>query len=135
MKQNQRLAFRSPSADEGAKASDIEKEARGGLTRLIHQSENPPLRPSNSPVCAMQKKPEKLKFCIINQLQIERIMPLDLQQTYVRGQQRGRAELRTRILHIVQTAGVALLALLLSAILLIASVKYGVTPDPGTLIE
>jgi hypothetical protein len=63
---------------------------------------------------------------------IERIMPSDLQQTYIRRQQKDRAESRASV---IQIAGIALLALLLSAILLIASVKYGVAPDPDTLVE
>jgi hypothetical protein len=58
-------------------------------------------------------------------------MPSDLQQTYIRRQQKSRAESRANI---VQTAGIAILVLLLSAILIIASAKYGVVSDPDSLI-
>jgi hypothetical protein len=59
-------------------------------------------------------------------------MPLDLQQTYIRRQQKDRAETSASI---VQMSGVAILALLLSAVLLLASAKYGLVPDPETSME
>jgi hypothetical protein len=63
---------------------------------------------------------------------IEEIMPLDLQPTYIRRQQKDGADTRANI---VQATGVALLAFLLSAILLVASAKYGVATSPDALIE
>jgi len=58
-------------------------------------------------------------------------MPLDLQQIYSRRQQKERIEL---VASILQTSGVALLAFLVSLILLIASLKYGSVPRPVALL-
>jgi hypothetical protein len=62
---------------------------------------------------------------------MEPIMPLDLQQIYSRRQQKERIEL---VASILQTSGVALLAFLVSLILLIASLKYGSVPGPVALL-
>jgi hypothetical protein len=62
---------------------------------------------------------------------MEPVMPLDLQQIYSRRQQKERIEL---VASILQTSGVALLAFLVSLILLIASLKYGAAPGPEALL-
>jgi hypothetical protein len=63
---------------------------------------------------------------------MEKVMPTDLPPAYISRHQKDRFEL---IASIFQISGITLLALLLSVILLIASVKYGVATDPETLME